>query len=287
MKKINPSVYDENYYLNVCLGADEFKKSGGKAINTEIKDMLKNIQFGKDMKVLDIGCGRGDINTYIGRKVKESVGIDYSNAAIKIANNIKKSLSPSLQKKLSFKLMNATKLDFEDNYYDLVIAIDIFEHLTPVELTKCIKEIKRVLKPNGILFVHTGTNKLLYNVTYKNYTLPLNRLLTTIDKKLFSKDYPSLPIDPRTKEEKVQHVNEPTFKALQTLFSKNKFEGKIKTRIGYIKKSSSVKTRIYNFLIALYPISLFYPLNRYFGWAFICIMRNRKDYPLNKAGTHA
>jgi ubiquinone/menaquinone biosynthesis C-methylase UbiE len=277
MKKIDPSVYDENYYLNVCLGSEEFKKSGGKSINTEIKDMLKDVPLKKDMRVLDVGCGRGDINLYIGRKVKESVGIDYSKTAIKIANNIKKDLSNELSKKLSFKLMNATNLDFEDNYYDLVIAIDIFEHLTPKELSKCISEVKRVLKPNGILFVHTGTNKLLYDVIYKNYTLPLNKFITKLDKKIFSKNYPSLPKDPRTKEEKKQHVNEPTYKSLQTLFSNNNFDGKIKTRVGYIKKGNSVKTKIYNFLIALYPLSFFYPLNRYFGWAFICIMRNRKD----------
>jgi ubiquinone/menaquinone biosynthesis C-methylase UbiE len=276
MKKVDPSIYDEDYYLNVCLGSEEFKKSGGISIDQELVEILKDITFKKEMRVLDIGCGRGDINVYIARKVKESIGIDYSKAAIKIANGIKKNLPAAIRSRLDFKLMDATKLDFDTNHFDVIVAIDIFEHLTPAELSMSMKEIKRVLKPNGILFVHTGANKLLYDKTYRVYTLPVNKFLTTIDKKLFAKKYSPLPNDPRTKDEKIQHVNEPTYDALQKLFQRNNFIGKIKTKVGFIKKGDSLKTKVYNFLIALYPMSLFPPLNRYFGWAFICIMKNRK-----------
>jgi hypothetical protein len=137
-------------------------------------------------------------------------------------------------------------------------------------------EIKRVLKKNGVLFLQTDVNRLLYDFAYKYYIFPVNKVLTKLDQLVRGVSYKSLPRDPRTMEEKTQHVNEPTFFYLKKLFKKFKFEGKIETEIGYIKPIKSIKTIIYNSVIALYPLSLIFPLRIIFGWVFISKLRNIK-----------
>lgn len=276
MRQVDPKIYDKNFYLTECLGSEEFTKSNGKKLHLRVKKMLEGLKITKNMTVLDIGCGRGDITLFLAKDAKVCVGIDYSKDAIEIAKDAAKKFPKSIREKVNFKVMDAKKLDFPDNYFDLIINIDVLEHLYKEEADLSIKEIKRVLKKDGILFLRTVTNKTLYDLTYIYYIRPMNLLLTAIDKKIKKVDYNSFPKDPRIPTEKIQHVNEPTFFYLFNLFKKYKFEGNIKIEIGYIKEVKNFKTKIYNFLIALYPVSKLFPLNLFFGWAFLCTMRNKK-----------
>lgn len=276
MKGLSSKIYDEKFFLELCLGSKEFKETKGRKLHPNVLDLLSLLPDTKNKRVLDIGCGRGDISLHLAKNAKEVVGIDYSKDAIHIANSVKKTFPHSVQKKTKFMVMNAKKLAFPTDYFDLIINIDVFEHLYHDELTKSLREMKRVLKKDGILFVHTCTNKLLCDYTYKFYILPMNKILTTIDKLIKRTSYPSLPNDPRTEYEKQQHINEPTFFYLKKLFETHRFEGKIVTDIGCLKEGTSWRTRLYNFAVALYPVSKLYPLNIYFAWAFICIMKNKK-----------
>lgn len=280
MKKVPSNLYDKKYYLSVCLGSDEYKKSHGQSVNKTVKDLLKKIPVSKNCLMLDIGCGRGDISLFLARKTKKVIGIDYSKDAIRLANKARRNSPKIIQERTVFKQMDAEFMDFADNKFDIIISIDVFEHLTRSQLEKVMKNIKRILKPEGVLFVHTGTNKILYDFVYPIYIYPINLLLTSIDKAINSKKYLALPKDPRTKAEKEQHVNEPTFFYLKSLFQKYNFKGNIETDVGYLKKTNSLKGRIYNLMVCWYPFSKSYPLNILFGWAFICTVKNCK--PLSK-----
>jgi ubiquinone/menaquinone biosynthesis C-methylase UbiE len=276
MKRIDPKIYNKEYYLNICLGNDEFIKSGGKRLHPKVLSLISKIPVTKNMKILDIGCGRGDIALYLAKKAEKVIGIDYSQDAIEIANLTKSNFSSAIQKKTEFKVMNAKKLLFENNSFDLILCIDVFEHLYPAEVQIMLRQIKRVLKPNGFLFVHTGTNRILNDFTYKYYIRPMNIILTKIDQIIKQKTYPPLPSDPRTVYEKEQHVNEPTYYYLKDLFKKFNFDGKINVEVGCIKTGNKLRTKIYNFLVAFYPFSKLFPLSIIFGWSFICLMRNKK-----------
>jgi hypothetical protein len=106
--------------------------------------------------------------------------------------------------------------------------------------------------------------------------LPVNKTLTWIDKKIKGISYDSLPDNPRTKYEEEQHINEPTYFYLRKLFKEFRYEGHMHIDIGCLKEGTSLRTRLYNFAIALYPLSKLFPLNIFFGWAFICVMKNKK-----------
>ncbi|MDO8660121.1 MAG: class I SAM-dependent methyltransferase [Candidatus Parcubacteria bacterium] len=276
MRSIDPKIYDKNYYLTVCPGSQEFKESGGKKLFPRLKTLLRQITINKSTRILDVGCGRGDIALYLGKNAKEAIGVDYSREAIKLANSAKKNFSLSIQKKVNFKVMNVKTLFFPDNYFDVVICIDVLEHLYKKEAEIAMQEIKRVLKKDGILFLQTGINKLLYDFVYKYYIFPVNKIVTKIDQFVRRINYKSLPKDPRTTDEKEQHVNEPTYFYLKNLLKKFGFKGEIKTEIGYIKPVKSIKTIIYNFLIAFYPLSSIYPLSVIFAWIFVCNLKNNK-----------
>ena len=277
MKYVSSKIYDKKYYTSVCLGSHEFNQSSGKKLHPSIEKLLSKLKITSNAKILDLGCGRGDITLFLANRTKETIGIDYSKEAILIANNIKKKFPKKIQKKTHFYRMRAEKLKFPDNYFDLVICIDLFEHISKEELEVVLKEISRVLKRNGILFVHTGTNKLLNDFTYKYYILPMDRFLTSIDKKIKQVSYDPLPKDPRTSAEKEQHINEPNYFYLSNLFKHHNFNGKIEIEIGYRRPVKNIRSILYNFLTTLFPLSKFYPLSLLFGWAFVCTMRNDKS----------
>lgn len=276
IKGVDPHIYDTDYYLSVCLGSEEFKKSKGRKLHPRVRSLIQKIKLSKNMTVLDIGCGRGDLVLSMAKKVFRAYGIDYSKNAIEIAEKTKRTFPKSIRDKTFFSKMNIKEMSFPDDTFDVIVCIDVFEHLYKEEMEIAMKEIKRVLKPNGTLFVHTGTNRYLNDYVYKYYTYYMNYLLTWIDRVVKQTSYDPLPKDPRTKEEKSGHVNEPTYFYLASLFKRYNFVGKIESEIGYIKPVKNVKTSLYNFLIAWYPLSAIYPFNTLFSWVFICTMQNKK-----------
>ena len=46
---------------------------------------------------------------------------------------------------------------FEDGYFDVVTMLAVFEHLEPGDIPRIIGEIKRVLRPDGVLILTTPT----------------------------------------------------------------------------------------------------------------------------------
>lgn len=114
----------------------------------------------RDGKTLDIGAGDGLITSLIGAE-----GIDDNETAIKLAK----------EKGVNVKFGSAYNLsDFEDESFDNVLMADVIEHLEFPE--KCLKEIKRVLKKGGLLYITTPPAKsdgTLHDTKYhyREYTL--------------------------------------------------------------------------------------------------------------------
>ncbi len=270
---VNPKTFDKDYYYNVCLGSEEFKKSGGLTLHPNVKKMIDSIALSKDMEILEIGCGRGDTALHIAKKVKSIIGIDYSSEAIKIAKKIQKKYPKRIQEKSKFLIMDATRLKFEDNSFDLVLLIDTLDHLAIQEQEKMFKEISRVLKSGGKIFLRTCTNRILLNITFPYYIYPLNKILTWVDQKMKRISYAPLPKNPRTPEQEYQHINEPDYFQLQKLFKKFQLKGKIESQVGFLKAGSNIRTLFYNFAITFYPLSKYYPLNVFFASSFICNLK--------------
>ncbi len=261
--------FDQNYYFNTCFGSDEFIRSKGREITKRVQKLIDSLNLSNEMVVLEVGCGRGDTSLYIAKKVKRVIGIDYSKDAIKIANKVKSQADRKTEQKLKFLVMRADKMNFKDNIFDFIIMIDTLDHLNKYEVENTFKSLMRMLKPDGKIFIKTCANKILLDKTYRYYIHPMNKVLTTFDKFIKGIYYESLPDDPRTKEAKIQHINEADYFYIRKLMRKYKLKADIKAETGFLTNNKGIRSKIYNFIVTLYPVSQYFPLNVLFAHAFL------------------
>jgi ubiquinone/menaquinone biosynthesis C-methylase UbiE len=106
-------------------------------------------RLGKQDVVLDLGCGVGQTAIEISPKVKKVVALDSDSKSLGIA---KESARKKGAANINFVLFDANQnLPFPDKYFSKIIASDILEHLN--RRNNALKEIARLLKPNGFLFL--------------------------------------------------------------------------------------------------------------------------------------
>jgi SAM-dependent methyltransferase len=119
-----------------------------------IDNFIKNIPYNSN--ILDIGCGNG-------RNMK------YNNYNFYGVDNCPKFIEMAKLISSNVYLSDMTQLPFEDNYFDAIISIASFHHLSTIERRlKCLEEIYRVLKPGGeillsIWSINQSHNKKLDN----------------------------------------------------------------------------------------------------------------------------
>jgi len=99
------------------------------------------------MSVLDVGCGVGGTSRYIAR----AIGKDSKVTGITLSpNQVKRAQELAVEQETPnahFQVMDALKMDFPDNSFDVVWACESGEHMPDKE--KYISEMMRVLKPGG------------------------------------------------------------------------------------------------------------------------------------------
>lgn len=284
MRRVNPSVYTTNYYLTDCNGYREFKQTWGKKLEPRLKKIIQYIPLKSSMKVLDIGCGRGELSFWAANHCSQVVGIDYSVQAIKLALQAKKKHPFTIQKKLSFLQMDAKKINFSKNCFDAVFLVEILEHLYSEEQKLVFKQILKVLKPGGFIFIHTSPSRWFNDYTYPYWCYPLSSLIVKLWNRLAHSQYPNLtpPNQVRTASHKIMHVNEPDYFSLRRLFNQYHLSGSIRsTNITVNKPLLSWKDQLFNLIVYLHPISNIFPLNLFWGNDFLAVLRRKGGHAGN------
>ncbi len=97
-------------------------------------------------KVLDVGCGTGRLVQWLQQHNFQAYGCDTAEKAVKIAKKITNN-----------KVVkgSAQKLPFKTNSFDLITCISVVEHLTQKQVDMFLKEARRVLKKDGLIFLVT------------------------------------------------------------------------------------------------------------------------------------
>lgn len=119
-----------------------------------------------ELRILDVGCGTGLLLKELAA-FGDVQGIDVSQLAIDFCNE--RGLS-------NVALGNATAIPFPDNSFDIVLALDVIEHVA--DDATAAREIRRVLKPGGTAIVFVPAFRFLWGITdelsrhYRRYTLP-------------------------------------------------------------------------------------------------------------------
>jgi ubiquinone/menaquinone biosynthesis C-methylase UbiE len=114
------------------------------------KLILKDLDYQAGEKLLEIGCGAGAVLGILGQAFPglKLAGIDLENKQIDYALNHLDCLDVSVA---DLRVGDATKLPWQDNYFDHLYAIWFLEHLpNPLQV---LQEAKRVLKPGGTITV--------------------------------------------------------------------------------------------------------------------------------------
>lgn len=99
--------------------------------------------------VLDIGCGGGFSCEFVAARKAQVYGIDRSENCIAIA----KAHAASNGFEIDYQTGLAESLPYPDNYFDVVLCVDVLEHVA--DLKQTIAEIHRVLKKGGIFCFDT------------------------------------------------------------------------------------------------------------------------------------
>ena len=127
--------------------------------------------------ILDLGCGNGQNAIKASQKVRKIIGIDLDESMIEIAKRSSQRLGI---KNVKFETANLeNKLKYEDNSFDKIMFLDVLEHLR--KRNQILKEIKRVLKPQGLLFLgvpnsQTSWKKLQRSVGFNSYSDPGHKI---------------------------------------------------------------------------------------------------------------
>jgi ubiquinone/menaquinone biosynthesis C-methylase UbiE len=101
----------------------------------------------KGKTVLDIACGSGFGSKILSGSAKSVIGVDVSKPAVEYA----KSKYPA--RNIEYKVGDATEIPIDDQTIDVVASFETIEHIK--DYRKFLREIKRVMKPDGLLVVST------------------------------------------------------------------------------------------------------------------------------------
>jgi len=155
IQEIQTKKFFEKNSTNWSLKAD-FKKN--KILNTIQARNLFALKIIKQYKLkyhLDVGCGSGDLSYASSKISNKSIGLDFAQSMIDIAEN------KFSRKNLSFECKSV--FNYQPNSaFDAISANGFIEYLSIVQIKNFIKFCKKNLKKNGFLIL--GSRNRLYNL---------------------------------------------------------------------------------------------------------------------------
>lgn len=112
--------------------------------------------------ILDMGCASGWFLSELSKKFKKAkcLGIDVYRDAIQYGKK--------KYKKISFRCEDIHEISAKNNSFDIVICAEVLEHV--VDPLKVLKEIKRVVKKDGIAVIEMDTGNFLFQAIWYWWT---------------------------------------------------------------------------------------------------------------------
>jgi ubiquinone/menaquinone biosynthesis C-methylase UbiE len=178
--------YDDSYFLASCEGYDEFVATEGEHLSRRLREAFEVAEVRSGMRVLDVGCGRGEIVHRCAAMGVDVFGVDYASTAVYMAAR-HLAQCDDVDCRHAVFLSDAKALPFSSSYFDRVLMFDLVEHLHSWELSMALAEARRVLRPEGRLVVHTAPN-----AWYDQYAYPMVRAV-----RILMSQGAAYPKDPR------------------------------------------------------------------------------------------
>lgn len=104
-----------------------------------------------DLTILDIGCGWGGTALFLAKKFKAKVtGITLSQEQLQVARARAK--QEGLEGRVNFELIDYRLIN---THYDRIVSVGMFEHVGINFYNDFFKAVKKILKPDGVMLLHS------------------------------------------------------------------------------------------------------------------------------------
>tara|TARA_Y100000590_G_scaffold266073_1_gene298866 strand:+ start:1148 stop:1939 length:792 start_codon:yes stop_codon:yes gene_type:complete len=164
---------------------ENYNKNINKVMLIRLKTIIEFVEKNfndKNIRILDLGCGSGEIALELAKLGYKGDALDNSKGMLEIC---KKKISDY---GWNFYLNEAQNTHLENNKYDLIIASGLIEYYPEDNIL--LEEISRLLKKNGHLIINV-TNKYGYSTCLNSFTyyIKQNFIFKIIKSKLFKFKY--------------------------------------------------------------------------------------------------
>ncbi|MBK1988956.1 class I SAM-dependent methyltransferase [Sphaerospermopsis aphanizomenoides BCCUSP55] len=125
---------------------------------------LLEIYVGSNSKLLDYGCGDGTFLQIVSHLVSEAVGTDIAEGQI---YNCQQRFSG--ETKIKFSHIKELSSQQSVSYFDTAVCMEVLEHCLAEQVEKIIKDLNRLVKPEGIIIISVpieiGLSLLIKQIT--------------------------------------------------------------------------------------------------------------------------
>jgi 2-polyprenyl-3-methyl-5-hydroxy-6-metoxy-1,4-benzoquinol methylase len=144
------------------------------------------IKYGTGKIILDIACGEGYGSNLLAQSAAKVTGVDID------PGTIKKAILKYPRPNLDFIVGSIENIPLASNSFDIITCFETLEHVHDHE--KIMQELKRVLKPDGILIISTPDKKTYqdagqYSNPYHKKELYANEFNALINRHFHSSFY--------------------------------------------------------------------------------------------------
>jgi len=118
----------------------------GKSYENESDDIIEYLSPKSNMKFIDLGCALKLMFKGYDKWESEYYGVDISKNTIDLLNEYVNNNNLIIGKLYCGSI---DKIPFNDNYFEIGECIGIFEYYDSIYLKNVVKEIHRIMKPDG------------------------------------------------------------------------------------------------------------------------------------------
>jgi len=158
MRTIDPSIYNDFYFREIEGHEDYY-------VFVKLKKIVETVFKEKVGRALDVGCGRGETLKMLTEKGWKCTGVDYSPAAI---GRTKKNLAGL---RVNLEVVSVPKIMYPDRTFDLVLFLNVWEHLNDSEIDQFFTHLGKFIKEDGVFIIQTSPTR--YQVRFGHFFLKL------------------------------------------------------------------------------------------------------------------
>jgi ubiquinone/menaquinone biosynthesis C-methylase UbiE len=186
--------------------------------------MLKYLNKDKGKRGVDVGCGLGWYAEFLSKFVNRVVGVDNSKKIISLARRASKN------RNTFFLSADSAYLPFKSNSFDFAYTINMLHHIEVRDRKNAIREMIRIVKPSGYIFIFEMNTKNPLFSFYINYIFPRLKKIDTGEETYLREEYILDAIKNKAKLEKIEYFSFipdfipkillPFFKIIESLIEK-------------------------------------------------------------------